>query len=585
MTTLVIGKAATAIATGSITFPRCQRTSSGAQRNSPRAKRGAVCSATALTRSAYPGRLARRHHAPAGRLDQWSARRDGLRELLLRHLRAPRDVLRLREPLQLLLREPREVAVGRPLPAVSAAAVPRRPPATLDALEALAERLHEVGRFLLLGLGDGVHLFALLLPLDDLEQRVMVGVLVRLGLPFAGEALDEAQRHVELALRDARQLAGENLLGPVDLVGEVHLLERQAPVANAEAPEVLTAAHHELADAREPRLLHRTNEERVGTLGSVLRPDEVRVREERRVDLLVRDEVLELDRVLALDADRVEVLFLHVDDLALLVLERLDDLVVRDRLVLELADLLIPDRAVVRRVHEMKPELVLVHGAEDPHRDVHEPEADRAGPDRAWRHTCGSPGAPLRKPADLAQAPVQPVDQVRHRLQPLCDHAQAILAEVLRLDAERLRQRPHDLVRGHRPVAVHQVVEVTRRQPRARCELAVGDAGLAHQGLDRRPGGLLAEAAPACHHGPFLPRSVTANRLSSPEARSRTSTLPSSRLFRPAVMRVGQPRRSASANFSPARRSRSSRMTSRPPAESASAASRAISSAPGSATT
>src|SRR5436190_3255532 len=441
MTTLVIGKAATAIATGSITFPRCQRTSSGAQRNSPRAKRGAVCSATALTRSAYPGRLARRHHAPAGRLDQWSARRDGLRELLLRHLRAPRDVLRLRELLQLLLREPREVAVGRPLPAVSAAAVPRGPPAALDALEALAERLHEVGRFLLLRLRDGVHLVALLLPLDDLEQRIVVGVLVRLGPPLAGEALDEAQRHVELTLRDARQLAGEDLVGRVDLVGEVHLLEREAPVANAQAAEVLTAAHHELADAREPRLLHRTNEERVGTLGSVLRPDEVRVCEERRVDLLVRDEVLELDRVLALDADRVEVLFLHVDDLALLVLERLDDLVVRDRLVLELADLLIPDRAVVRRVHEMKPELVLVHGAEHAHGHVDQPEADRARPDRPRGHASGTRRGVSRLRRSAAEAPVQPVDQVRHRLQALGDYAQAILAEVLRLDPEGLRQR------------------------------------------------------------------------------------------------------------------------------------------------
>src|SRR5918995_898723 len=50
------------------------------------------------------------------------------------------------------------------------------------------------------------------------------------------------------------------------------------------------------------------------------------------------------------------------------------------------------------------------------------------------------------------EALVQPVDQVGHLLEPVGDHAQPVLAEVLRLDAERRRKAGDDLLRGHRPV-------------------------------------------------------------------------------------------------------------------------------------
>ena len=103
-----------------------------------------------------------------------------------------------------------------------------------------------------------------------------------------------------------------------------------------------------------PELLHRAHEQRVRPLGSLLRPDEIRVREEGRVDLLVRHEVLEVDRVLALDLHGLEVLVGELDELALRVLERLDDLVVRHRLLLDLADLLVADRRVVLRVDQVE---------------------------------------------------------------------------------------------------------------------------------------------------------------------------------------------------------------------------------------
>jgi hypothetical protein len=82
-----------------------------------------------------------------------------------------------------------------------------------------------------------------------------------------------------------------------------------------------------------------------------------------------------------------------VHELALPVLERLDDLVVRHRLVLDLADLLVADRPVVLGVDELKPQLVLVHGAVHAHRHVDEAKGDRTCPKGALllartRHGC-----------------------------------------------------------------------------------------------------------------------------------------------------------------------------------------------------
>src|SRR5919204_4718798 len=182
------------------------------------------------------------------------------------------------------------------------------------------------------------------------------------------------------------------------------------------------------------------------------------------------------------------------------------------------------------------------------------------------------------------EALVEPVDQVRHRLELARDHAEAVLAEVLRLDPERLRQLAHDLVRRDRPVPVDEMVQIPGRELGLVGEPAVGDAGLVHQALDRRPERLLAVLLPPRHQA-TPPSAAIGTRCSSPVLRSRTSTESSSIVFLPTVTRSGQPIRSASANFSPARWSRSSSSTSRPAASSASAACSACSSTPGRATT
>ena len=64
-----------------------------------------------------------------------------------------------------------------------------------------------------------------------------------------------------------------------------------------------------------------------------------------------------------------------------------------------------------------------------------------------------------------AEALVEPVGELGFRLEPPCDHAQAVLAEVLRLDAERLRESVDHHVGWHRPVAVDEMVEVAGGEP------------------------------------------------------------------------------------------------------------------------
>src|SRR5262245_15881049 len=185
-------------------------------------------------------------------------------------------------------------------------------------------------------------------------------------------------------------------------------------------------------------------------------------------------------------------------------------------------------------------------------------------------------------------APVQLVDQIRHPLEPVGDHAQPIFAEVLCLDAERTRERLHHVVGRHGTVPVHEVVQVSRGEPRLLGQRPVRQTRLVHQPLDSRAERVVAEPPLPRHQFDFsriaATRSSSFTAWSSPFVRSRRSTVPSSEAFRPTVTRNGQPIKSASANFSPARASRSSSSTSKPASSRADAAASAYSSVPGSAT-
>ena len=87
-----------------------------------------------------------------------------------------------------------ELALAPP----SSCRAPLRP---LHLLDALAQRLHQVDRLRLLGLGGCMDVVAGDLLLDERAKRLRVRVLVLLRPPGAGEALDDVARQLELALR------------------------------------------------------------------------------------------------------------------------------------------------------------------------------------------------------------------------------------------------------------------------------------------------------------------------------------------------------------------------------------------------
>jgi hypothetical protein len=92
----------------------------------------------------------------------------------------------------------------------------------------------------------------------------------------------------------------------------------------------------------------------------------------------------DLDRLVAVALRRREVLGLEQYELAVQ-LVALDDLVVRDRLLLLLAHLLVADSRSVLLVHEVELEIVLVDRRVHPHRRVDEAERDASRPDGPGR--------------------------------------------------------------------------------------------------------------------------------------------------------------------------------------------------------
>ena len=223
------------------------------------------------------------------------------------------------------------------------------------------------------------HRLAALLGPDDLHELVPIGVLVPLRLELTFEPLHELDGHVKIGLGDPRTLRCDSLRRP-DLVGEMHPLELDRAVADAQARQVLAVAHHQGRHRRQSGLLHGAGEERVDLLAPFLRREEERALEVDGVDLVLLDEGLDVDRLLDVVEGRgVEVLVLQVDPLALLHLERFDDLILGNGfLVLRLADLLVADATAVRFVNVVEMELVLLHRALHPNRHADEPERDRA---------------------------------------------------------------------------------------------------------------------------------------------------------------------------------------------------------------
>src|SRR5262249_4866079 len=135
-------------------------------------------------------------------------------------------------------------------------------------------------------------------------------------------------------------------------------------------------------------------------------------------------------------------------------------------------------------------------------------------------------GRSARRAHFLGQALVQTVDELGHRLELLGDDADAVLAEVLGLDLERVGDARDDVVRWHRTVPVDDVIQVAGGEIRLVSETPVRRPGLDHQALDRRAERILAVSGPSCHQTSIahFTTSHTATRPSSLPSRPLPST-------------------------------------------------------------
>src|SRR5207244_3363747 len=137
--------------------------------------------------------------------------------------------------------------------------------------EALLERLHEVDDLGPLYLrADRGDLLALDLLVHELEHALTVLVAVLLGAEgVAGQAVDELERQLQLALLDLRRLALLDLAEAPHLVGKVHRVQHEPALRRPDEDQALLAAHDELRERDAAVRVHRVREEPIRLLAAL----------------------------------------------------------------------------------------------------------------------------------------------------------------------------------------------------------------------------------------------------------------------------------------------------------------------------
>src|SRR4051812_35777032 len=260
------------------------------------------------------------------------------------------------------------------------------------ALEAGLQRGHEVGHRLLGLLGGWLHgdVLALRLALDELENLLAVRVAVLLRVERARQRVDELLGDLELArvdldVRDRLQLLERR--GVDDLVREDHRRHAEEVVAHwPHGDELLLGADDDRRDRHAAGLAHRVEQQLVGLRAAGPRGEVVRVVVVDRVDLVQRDEVLDLDRLGLLRVQRLELARLD-DDIAVgRQLEALDDVLVGHLVAGGRIDALLLDAHACLAVELMEADGLARHRGIELHGHGDEPEGDCTAPDRPWHH-------------------------------------------------------------------------------------------------------------------------------------------------------------------------------------------------------
>ena len=248
------------------------------------------------------------------------------------------------------------------------------------------------------------------LALDEREHVLAIGVVVLLGIEVRGQRLDELVGDRELAIVDLDVLDGRDLVDRVgvdDLVGEDHRRHPERVVADrAHRDELLLGADDDGRDRDAARVAHGLEQQPVG-LGAA-RPgrEVVRVVVVDRVDVVERDEVLDLDRLRLLGIERLELARLDQHVAIGRELIALDDVLVGHLVARRRIDALLLDAHAGLAVELMKAHGLARHGGVELDGDGHQPEGDGACPDRPWHgyRLARDRAVPCRRTAGCTRA-------------------------------------------------------------------------------------------------------------------------------------------------------------------------------------
>ena len=163
---------------------------------------------------------------------------------------------------------------------------------------------------------------------------------------------------------------------------------------------MLAVTNDNFGDSDLVRAAKRLVQDGVSFFPALLRLQKIGLIEKLRIHLFQIDEIRDVDGVSGLDSNLLEILLFHDDITAAFVLEAFYDLIGRDFFGIGLSHLFVFDRAEIARSKLPETNLLLTRGRVNRHRDINQPEANTAFPDRT--HIAGAAFSILPRACQLS---------------------------------------------------------------------------------------------------------------------------------------------------------------------------------------
>ncbi len=223
-------------------------------------------------------------------------------------------------------------------------------------LQARLQRLHEIDDLALRRLRRRHRdLLAGDLLLDHRLRRLAVLVLVLGRIEgVGGELVDELHGEIDLGRLERHLVAPLDVAEVSHLVGVVERVHHQSVLRLAHQDELLAAARREAGDGALAGALHRLAEKAVRLVAALVRTEQVGPVEVDGIDLGDGNELLDLDRLVALTLQRLELVRRQDRVLALGVLVPLDHVAALHHLPAAGAHVLLPQARLVLLVQQVE---------------------------------------------------------------------------------------------------------------------------------------------------------------------------------------------------------------------------------------